>query len=43
MRNTLIKQGMDPVFLGPQQLADLIRRESASWAKVIKTAGIRVE
>jgi len=43
MRNTLIKQGMDPVFLGPQQLADLIRRESASWAKVIKTASIRVE
>ena len=43
MRNTLIKQGMDPAFLGPQQLADLIRQESASWAKVVKTAGIRVE
>ena len=43
MRNTLIKQGMDPVFLGPQQLADLIRTESASWAKVIKTAGIKQE
>lgn len=43
MRNTLIKQGMDPVFLGPQQLADLIRTESASWAKVIKTAGIKLE
>jgi tripartite-type tricarboxylate transporter receptor subunit TctC len=43
MRNTLIKQGMDPAFLGPQQLADLIRQESASWAKVVRTAGIRVE
>jgi len=43
MRNTLIKQGMDPVFLGPQQLADLIRTESANWAKVIKTAGIKLE
>lgn len=43
MRNTLIKQGMDPAFLGPQQLAELIRQESASWAKVVKTAGIRVE
>jgi tripartite-type tricarboxylate transporter receptor subunit TctC len=31
------------VFLGPQQLADLIRTESASWAKVIKTAGIKLE
>lgn len=43
MRNTLIKQGMDPVFLGPQQLADLIRQESAGWAKIIRIAGIRVE
>lgn len=43
MRNTLIKQGMDPLFLGPQQLADLIRTESANWAKVIKTAGIKLE
>lgn len=43
MRNTLIKQGMDPVFLGPQQLADLIRTESANWAKVIKAAGIKLE
>ncbi len=42
MRNTLIKQGMDPVFLGPQQLADLIRQESAGWAKVIKAADIRL-
>ena len=43
MRNTLIKQGMDPVFLGPQQLTDLIRQESVNWAKVIKTAGIKLE
>lgn len=43
MRNTLIKQGMDPVLLGPQELSGLIRDESARWAKVIKTAGIRVE
>jgi len=43
MRNTLIKQGMDPVFLGPQQLADLIRTESVNWAKVIRTAGIKLE
>jgi len=43
MRDTLIKQGMDPVLLGPQALADLISTESARWAKVVKTAGIRLE
>lgn len=43
MRSLLIKQGMDPVFFGPTQLADLIRRESAGWAKVIQSAGIRLE
>ncbi|MBY0268777.1 MAG: tripartite tricarboxylate transporter substrate binding protein [Burkholderiales bacterium] len=43
MRDTLIKQGMDPLLLGPKELADLIRTESANWAKVIKTAGIKLE
>jgi tripartite-type tricarboxylate transporter receptor subunit TctC len=43
MRDTLIKQGMDPLLLGPKELAALIKTESANWAKVIKTAGIRLE
>lgn len=43
MRDTLIRQGMDPLLLGPKELADLIRQESANWAKVIKTAGIKLE
>ena len=43
MRNTLIKQGMDPLLLGPAELGALIRDESARWAQVIKTAGIRAE
>ena len=43
MRDTLIKQGMDPILLGPQALATHIKVESANWAKVVKTAGIRME
>ena len=43
MRNTLIKQGMDPLLLGPAELGALIRDESARWARVIKAAGIRAE
>jgi tripartite-type tricarboxylate transporter receptor subunit TctC len=43
MRNTLVKQGMDPVLLGPQALAAHIKVESANWAKVVRTAGIKLE
>lgn len=43
MRETLVKQGMDPVLLGPQELGQLVKTESARWAKVVKTAGIRME
>lgn len=43
MRDTLIKQGMDPVLLGPQALGDLVKTESARWATVVKSAGIRME
>lgn len=43
MKTTLIKQGQDPVLLGPKELTDLIKEETAKWAKVVKTAGIKVE
>ncbi len=43
MNATLVKQGMDPLLLGPKELGELIRTESANWAKVIKTAGIKLE
>jgi len=43
MRNTLVKQGMDPVLLGPKKFAAQIREESARWAKVIKSAGVKLE
>lgn len=43
MRQTLIKQGMDPVLLGPKPFATQIREESARWAQVIRTAGVKLE
>ena len=43
MKSTLVKQGMDPMLLGPKELAELVKSESANWAKVIKTAGIKLE
>jgi len=33
MRDTLIKQGMDPILLGPQALATHIKVESANWRR----------
>jgi tripartite-type tricarboxylate transporter receptor subunit TctC len=43
MRETLLKQGMDPELLGPKALAAYIREESARWSKLIQAAGIRAE
>ena len=39
----LAKQGMDPFSSTPEQLAALMRTDLAKWAKVIKTANIRLE
>jgi tripartite-type tricarboxylate transporter receptor subunit TctC len=43
MRETLVKQGMDPLLLGPAELRRLIEAESARWARVVKAAGLRAE
>jgi len=43
MRETLVKQGMDPLLLGPQELGQLVKTESARWAKVVAGAGIRMQ
>lgn len=37
------RQALDPVASSPEELADLLKREIAKYAKVIKTAKIRVE
>ena len=36
-------QGVDPAHSTPRELTDYMRAESARWAKVIRTAGIRLE
>lgn len=43
MRETLVKQGMDPLLLGPQELGQLVKTESARWSKVVGAAGIRLQ
>ena len=34
---------MQPVASSPQQLAGLLKDETAKWARVVKQAGIRTE
>ena len=43
MRQPINNTGYEPTGTTPEQLAELIRTESAVWAKVIKDANIRAE
>jgi len=43
MTNFLLKQGAEPAVLPPAKFGEVIRTEIAQWAKVIKTANIKVE
>jgi tripartite-type tricarboxylate transporter receptor subunit TctC len=43
MAKTLETQGLSPVANAPREFADQIRRETATWARVIQEAGIRAE
>jgi tripartite-type tricarboxylate transporter receptor subunit TctC len=43
LRERLSSQGADPAGGSPEQFAQLIRSEIAKWAKVVKTANVRVE
>lgn len=43
MRESLLKDGLVVAPLGPDELGTMTRRDSAIWAKVIKTAGIQPE
>lgn len=36
-------QGFDPYFNGPEQTADIIKRDIGRFAKIIKAAGIQVQ
>ena len=43
MKEKLLNQGMDANFTTPDELAALMRAETAKYAKIIKTANIKVE
>lgn len=43
VRKLLLNAGAEPVGNSPQEFARLVREETASWAKVIKAANIRVD
>jgi len=43
VREQLFRMGVEPIGSTPAQLADHIRSELSKWAKVIKTAGVRLD
>lgn len=42
-RQTLIERGFEPLSSTPQQYAERIRADLATWAKVVKASGAQVE
>jgi len=43
VKDKLSGQGLDPAFLPPEELAQLIRTDLEKWGKVVKTMGIKLE
>ncbi|ROQ01516.1 tripartite-type tricarboxylate transporter receptor subunit TctC [Stella humosa] len=43
MRETLMKQGVDPVSGSPEDLATLMKAELVRWAAIVKAAGAQVD
>ena len=43
MRRRMIENGYEPVGGEPEKLSELIRVETAKWAKVVKAAGMKVD
>ena len=43
LRQTLVKQGIEPAGSSPQGLRDQVDNEITKWAKVIQEAGITRE
>ena len=43
VRKLMLNAGAEPVGNSPQEFAKIVRDETASWAKVIKAANIRVD
>lgn len=43
VKERLLRDGAEPTSSTPEQLAQLIVDDIAKWAKVVQTAGIKVE
>ena len=43
MRKRMIENGYEPVGGEPEKLSELIRVETAKWAKVVKATGMKVD
>lgn len=43
MTESFARSGMDPIGNSPAEFGAFIRKESAKWSRVIKTAGIKIE
>jgi len=43
LKERLASAGADPSAGTPQQLAQMIRNETAKWAKVVQASGARIE
>jgi tripartite-type tricarboxylate transporter receptor subunit TctC len=43
VRDSLIRQGLQPVTGTPEQFAELIRTDLARWARVVKEARIAAD
>ena len=43
VRERLIALGAEPTGGSPEQFAQVIRADTARWAKVVSDAGIRIE
>jgi tripartite-type tricarboxylate transporter receptor subunit TctC len=43
MKEKLANQGAEVLTMTPEQFGDLIRKEKARWAKVVKDSGAKFE
>jgi len=43
VREKMLNVGMEPVTSTPEQFADFMKSEIGKWARVVKTAGVRVD
>jgi tripartite-type tricarboxylate transporter receptor subunit TctC len=43
LKDYYVKQGNDPIASSPEEFAALIRTDTAKWARVVKSAGIKLD